>query len=237
MVRRRAYDWTSEVDSRLAIDRLDSPALRPRRDIQEQEKRLSDLTLSVHNWTKFLSNWAPKLANDGLVNRVKVFDNWSNSSLNKDLEVTGGVNAQRYVQGVFDIREDEGLILETDVPESCRYWMFHLTDMLMSSIDQMHRLSSINGHQAKLDSDGKFRAVISVVDPGVPNWLDPGEHLSGVISGRWWSCSSAPLPTIKKVKVAEVRKHLPADMPHITAAQRDKIVRDRRKAAQLRSRW
>ena len=37
-----------------------------------------------------------------------------------------------------------------------------------------NRQSSLNGHQAVLDPDGVFRAVISARDPGVPNWLDTG---------------------------------------------------------------
>ena len=38
--------------------------------------------------------------------------------------------------------------------------------------------------KAALDS-GKFRAVISLEDPGVPNWLDPAGYTEGGIYGRW----------------------------------------------------
>jgi hypothetical protein len=48
-------------------------------------------------------------------------------------------------------------------------------------LQEIYRLSSTNGHYAKISSDGKFRAVISLEDPGVPNWLDPAGFKQGTI--------------------------------------------------------
>src|SRR5262245_52389102 len=98
-------------------------------------------------------------------------------------------------------------------------------------------VNSINAYQAKLDADGKFRFVVSATDPGVPNWLDNMGYKTGFVYGRWNMCSSAPTPTAKIVKVAEVRKFLPAETPTITAEERDASLRKRRLAAQMRKRW
>jgi hypothetical protein len=107
----------------------------------------------------------------------------------------------------------------------------------MNSLDYMNRQTSINGHTARLDKDGKFRAVISATDPGVPNWLDTVGYAKGTMFGRWTECSSGPTPTIAKVKLADVRNHLPSDTPVISAEARDAALRLRRKGAQLRRRW
>ena len=49
--------------------------------------------------------------------------------------------------------------------------------------------------------------------------------------------SDYPDPTIRKVKLAEVRDHLPADTPVVTPDQRVESLRARREGAQLRRIW
>jgi hypothetical protein len=95
----------------------------------------------------------------------------------------------------------------------------------------------VNDAQAHIDSDGKFRAVISRLDPGVPNWLDKADYPWGVIQMRWNHASDYPDPTIKKVPFAQIREHLPTDTPVVTAAQRREDLRHRRESAQLRRIW
>ena len=138
---------------------------------------------------------------------------------------------------MFEIDADEALIVETDIPERCRYWNFQLADEFWRSIDWVHRQTSLNGHTARLDADGKFRFVVSARDPGVPNWLDTVDHRTGIVYGRWTGCSSTPTPTVQRVAFAEVRKHLPPDTPRIDATQREAAIRERRTGAQLRRRW
>ncbi|MCY1447451.1 hypothetical protein D9M71_640730 [compost metagenome] len=112
-----------------------------------------------------------------------------------------------------------------------------MVDALWNQVELVHRQSSLNGHQAHLDSDGRFRAVLSVEDPGIANWLDCGGNLRGMLIGRWYRSSSHPTPTLTKVKFAELHRHLPADTPRTTPAQRAEALRTRRIGAQLRRRW
>jgi hypothetical protein len=107
----------------------------------------------------------------------------------------------------------------------------------MNTIDYSNRQSSINGYTARLDKDGKFRAVITATDPGVPNWLDTAGYTQGTLFGRWKECSSFPTPQLRRVKVADVRKYLPAETPTVSAEERDKAIRLRRLGAQMRKRW
>jgi hypothetical protein len=58
-----------------------------------------------------------------------------------------------------------------------------------------------------------------------------------MIYGRWTNSRSDIAPMVTKIKVADVRRYLPADTPTVTAQERDAAIRLRRKGAQLRRRW
>lgn len=131
----------------------------------------------------------------------------------------------------------EALILETEIPDTAPYWNVQLNDEVWNTLDYVWRQSHLNSHQAHLDSDGKFRAVISVDDPGVLNWLDTVGRLQGTMVGHWYKCSSHPVPTLKKVKLAEVRDHLPSNTPVIDAQERDARIRARARSLQMRTKW
>jgi hypothetical protein len=227
LLRSACYDWVHERDAFVAIERMDVPAPRPRFSAEQTAARLAALPSWVEiglirGYERFAD-----LESKNLRNRVDVHDYVS----------LGGTLRQIYLEGLFEIAGDEALILETDIPESARYWGFLLANDQFGTIDWMNRQSSLNGFQAKLDEDGRFRAVISMRDPGVPNWLDTGGYSYGIIQGRWNGCSSSPVPTIKQVKLADLRAHLPPDTPAVTPQARDASLRERRMGAQFRRRW
>lgn len=226
-IRQAAYDWGVEEDARISITRLDGPVVPVRLTADEISDRLKMLATWMENalthWFHHLNETREK----GTINRLEIFD----------FGPQGGFEGQIYLEGIHQLEADEALILETEVPETCFYWSFLITDDQFSTIDYMNRQSSLNPSQIVLDNDGKFRAVISAQDPGVPNWLDSAGYPSGMIQGRWNNCSSSPTPTLKKVKVAEVRAHLPADTPMIDQEVRRAALEKRRTGYQLRRRW
>ena len=144
---------------------------------------------------------------------------------------------QKYWRGVFDIQPGEALIIETELPKKCKYWNVQINDILWNQVEFAYRQSSLNGHQARLDMDGKFRAVLALEDPGVPNWLDSGGFQIGTVIGRWHGANSYPLPGIRKVPVRDVRRYLPSDTPRVSPAEREKVLRERNIGVQLRRRW
>jgi hypothetical protein len=229
MARQFMYDPLVEVDGRFAIERIDTPAIRPRLTARQIEENLKIIAEWAENWLVLTVNWINRYRETGLVNQVTV----------RGLQGVGGfaVEKQVYVEGQFDIAPDEVLIYETEVPERCRYWSVSLNDMLWSVIDPINRQSSLNGHSARLDSDGKFRAVICAMDPQVPNWLDTAGYSKGTIFGRWQECSAPPTPRVTKAKFADLAQVLPADTPRVSVDQRETSLRARRKGAQLRRRW
>lgn len=227
LIRQVTYDALTEHDGRFAIERLDRPAGKPRPSAQQIQNDLQQVASWAANWTEFSIKRVATYRSHGLLNKVQLFD----------LSHTGGVTNQMYTEGLFDLKADEALIYETDLPKTSRYWNIQLDDMLWRSIDYINHQTSLNGRTAHIDSDGRFRAVISMTDPGVPNWLDTAGFTQGMIDGRWTECSSYPVPTLKKVALADVRKNLPADTPVVSAEQRDVAVRLRRKGMQFRRKW
>lgn len=230
LLRQLAYDWGAEVDARLAIERLDTPAIRPRLTEEELRENLNQIATWVENWASTTTRIAHSYEARGLVNRVAT----------RDFGDMGGFldDKQVYLEGQYELKPDEALILTLEVPETCRYWAMQLGQMVTwSTTDYINRQTSLNGHSATVDKDGKFRAVIASQDPGVPNWLDNAGYGKGTLFGRLLECSASHTPEAKIVKVADVRKHLPADTPVVTKDMRDKQLRARREGAQLRRRW
>jgi hypothetical protein len=144
---------------------------------------------------------------------------------------------QFYYEGAYELGADEALIVEAKVPANCTYWSIILTNDIYETTDWYNNQSSLNAAQARVDSDGVFRAVVSAKDPGVPNWLDTAGYASGAIQGRWMECATNPIPTVRKVAINDLRQFLPKDTPQVRAEERDRIVRERRAQMQLRPLW
>ncbi len=144
-----------------------------------------------------------------------------------------GSPSTNYLFGIYDIKEDEALIIEMDVPQA-GYWSFQLFDVWCKPIDFVNHQSDINMSRAAIDSDGKYRAVISAMDTGAANWLDPDGRLEGTMVGRNYLSTSIPAkPVVTRVKASEVFDHLPADTRKVTAQQR-KAALDYRRTAYLK---
>jgi hypothetical protein len=226
-VRQASYDWGEGRDARLAIERLDKPIAPRRLDAAEVSRRLALLAAYPERYAAFAMEYVAGQRARGFVNRLE-HDDWAGR---------GGLAGQHYYQGVFRLQPGEALILETEVPERVRYWNVQLNDTLWNAIDWINCQGSLNGGQAVLDSDGRFRAVIALEDPGVPNWLDPGGHAEGSLMLRWLESSSGPEPTLTAAPLHALRDRLPPDTPHVTPDQRQESLRRRRRGAQLRRRW
>ena len=226
IVRMRSYDWGNETDTRMAIECLDAPLVKRRMPVEEIDQRMERaLTLSERLSTLFL----------GLQNATL-----ERCGTNKfEFQTYGGIGLvqQFYWVCCFEMDDDEALIVETELPDNPRYWNIQVNDPYFNAVEYVYRQASLNGHQARLDSDGKFRAVLSKTDPGVPNWLDSGDFTEGMLMGRWTQCDTAPLPELKRVKLADLRQHLPADTPVVSEAERREVLSKRRLGAQMRRRW
>lgn len=225
--RRAAYDWLNEIDARLTIERLDLPSRKPRPVPDEIARRMTEIVAWVETAARWWLGHLDEHRQRGLVNRL---DEESYGAM-------GGPRGQIYLEGMYRLESDEALLIECTVPEQCRYWSLLVSDELFTTLDWMHRFSSINGHQAHVGPDRGFRAVISTSDPGVPNWIDVGDYRTGLIQMRWNNASETPTPVCTTMKSSGVRAHFPADTPWVTPEERDTLLRVRRKGAQMRQVW
>jgi len=225
MVRFRSYDWLNETDPVLSIECLDPVPPKPRLAPEEILRRIREMAKFPARKTRLYYGMQ-----NGVKERVgfNVFE---------PVRYPGALVKQTYWPACFQFEPDEALVIETEVPQRAPYWNVQLNDPYFNALEYVYRLSSTNGHYAKLSSDGKFRAVIALEDPGVPNWLDPAGYAEGGIYGRWYDCDSEPLPSLTRVKLADLRRHLPADTPVVTPAERAEELRLRVRACQRRRRW
>jgi hypothetical protein len=227
LLRQVASNWAAERDPRISIERIDKPVQRPRPSAEELQKRLDTLADQIEHSALLLVNHVETLRKQGFINKLTVFD----------VSHMGGLVGQSYYEGAYDLKPDEALIVEAKVPQGCTYWSIILTNDLFETTDWYNNQSSLNDSQARVDTDGVVRYVVSAKDPGVPNWLDTSGYASGAIQGRWAECSSNPIPTVRKVNFSQIHASLPSGTPAVTPRDREKNIRERRSQLQQRPLW
>ena len=214
------YDWQNETPPQIFIEPLDDkPSAPVIHDTDEVVRRL-DLCgkMIKHCLGRWTTKASPKLLKMAGMNQFVTYLGDPGR---------GGANPlAQYGQAVYELGHDEALIIETGKPEAA-YWGISLGTWWWETTDHVHHHSSINGHQAVLDSDGKFRAVLTRRDPGVANWLDPVCWDVGIILLRWYRAQHEQRVVTKKVPFAELRSHLPSDTPVVTPEQRQAEIQRR----------
>jgi Protein of unknown function (DUF1214) len=227
MVRIVGCDWGVEREPRFGIARLDVDEPKGRPSAEVLQHNFSEMPGIATVCALAFVTHVQALRDEGFLNTLKIFD----------VSQMSGLVGQFYYEGAYELADDEALITEVKVPASCRYWSIILTNELYETTDWYNNQSSLNDMQGKVDSDGVFRTVISAQDPGVHNWLDTAGYTSGAIQGRWFEASEKPMPTIKKVKLADVANQLPEGTKFVTRDERALALRNRRLTAQMRIIW
>lgn len=215
-LRQYYLDWQPAEPAVFTIECLDDvpapPRLAPADVAARLETALAQIDRSVSYWNQYLNE-----------HRAKGIDN----AFAPPMALKKGLGAARYAFLFYALAPDEALLIETNVPDA-RYWNLQLATMgWYEQPDPVHRISSINQHQAHVDRDGRARFVVAARDPGCPNWLDTAEHPEGLLTFRWFWPKSDPSPTTKVVPLAELARQLPPDTPRIDAAQRRAEIRAR----------
>src|SRR5262249_23696013 len=159
-VRHFFYDWDHEVPSSLHIERIgdragtDTPTVDLSNAVSRQLAALGDF---VHdNLTFFLQFGAAAPANGFLppIDRTSI----------------GAAAENRPVIGRWELSHEEALIPEVEPPQGV-YWSYSIGNPWWETIHYGRHQSSLNAHQAVVDSDGLVRVVLCGRDPGVANWL------------------------------------------------------------------
>jgi hypothetical protein len=221
IVRQFFYDWDHERPASFEIERIDDGERRPSAlpTLGGIARQIDALGRFVHDNTAW---WAE-------VARAK------RAQGNGFPDDGGGLGAvasaaqkyQAFGIGWFDLADDQVLLIEV-MPPRAKYWSLHLGNYWMESLDFANFQSSLNGHQARLDDDGVFRAVVSIRDPGVPNWLDTAGRREGSMIYRWNQADGSPIPRGRILERDALREALPPATPHVSPAERSAAIERRR---------
>jgi hypothetical protein len=222
-VRHFFYDWDTEVASSLRLERLGEAvdtkcsSVNPAATLSRQLIALGDFVQD--NLAFFLQFGAAAPPNAFLppIDRTDI----------------GAAAENKPVIGRWELRPNEALIVEVEPPEGI-YWSFSIGNPWWETIHYGRHQSSLNAHQAAVDSDGLVRVVLCERDPGVANWLDTAGHSNGPIILRCVRTKTAPTPLVRLVRFDDIRAELPAQTATVTAEERASILAARRRAVRER---
>ncbi len=219
IVRQFFYDWETEQPATLSIEVLDGPGPRGASDVDAAgvARQIVALGEFVESSLEFWAGIQEVLAGRG-----------SNSFQEPDARTDlGGAEENVTVWGAWRIEEDQALVVEVRPPDA-RYWSIALGNHWWESIDYASHQSSLNGHQAVLDADGMFRAVVARSDPGIANWLDTAGHTRGPMIMRYVRAAGAPVPATRLVSLRDVEGELPAGTARVDEESRRRAIARRR---------
>jgi hypothetical protein len=216
IVRQYFHDWEREEPARFAIEALEHVGAPP---VPTAETVCADLDAIAASFAAHSS----ALLEQGASPREPNFLRPPMS-----LEAQAGAPRTWYGLGYFRIAPEDALILELE-PPAAHYWSFQLGNFWHEELDYENHTSSLSGQQAVLDPDGMFRAVISLRDPGLANWLDPAGRSEGRIIYRCQDAPACPEPRLRRVAFADLARELPAATPRVTPEQRREQIRARRR--------
>lgn len=205
------YDWEIEESMDVRIERVGDPIPAP----DFSTKSVTDGLLKAAQWhtditvywTKCLGMWK---------NRPNEFCSF-NEMVNGKLDATPGGEP---ILCYWHMEADEALIIRVKVPPKVHFWNCEIGNWWFETMDYRYRLSGTNGHYAHLEADNEAILIVSHDDPGLPNWLDASGYQAGYMCWRWIGSDTAPVPTVERVKRAELLQHLPADIKRIDADAR-----------------
>jgi hypothetical protein len=130
---------------------------------------------------------------------------------------------------IFELAQDEALLMELDEVPNGAYWSFQLGDVWSRSLDFANRMSSLNDREIHVDDDGKVRVVVARQDPGIANWLDACGRVEGTVVFRNYRSTSAPVPASRLVKLTELNTMLPRTTRRVSPEERRRIIQQRRR--------
>ena len=222
-VRHFFYDWDTEVPSTLHIERLGEPT--------ETADTTTDFDVTVSRQLVALGDFV----NDNLQFFLQFGAAPPANGFLPPIDRTaiGAAAENRPVIGRWELGPDEALILEIAPPVGV-YWSYSLGNPWWETIHYGRHQSSLNAHQAAVDSDGLVRVVLCGRDPGVANWLDTGGHSNGAMILRCVRTETAPTPSTRLVSFDDVASALPVDTTMVTPDERASVLERRRRAVHRR---
>lgn len=227
MMIRPTVEEYDDVPAALEIERISPLAPGPESDEYSEEAVARRIDLATSFVRYVLTDWSIGytqlvLRNAGDYNRFITFNVVEAGEL--------GSPAAQYLQAVFEVEEDEALLIEFHEEPDGSYWSLQLYDLWQHSLPFRTQQCTLNGRQMVRDADGKVRVVLSARDPGIANWLDNGGYRRGEMIWRNYLATRNVPHDIHRVKLADLDGLLPAETARITPEERAGTIERRRRA-------
>lgn len=145
-----------------------------------------------------------------------------------------GNPAAHYQHCVYEVNDDEALILEFDEEPQGSYWSLQLYDIWHRAIPFRTKQATLSGKQMVKDSDGKIRVVISRQDPGIHNWLDNNGVSIGEVAWRIYQVTKNPNYKFIRIPFDQLDQYLPRDTKLINSEERARELKLREDAYKKR---
>lgn len=230
VVRQFFYDWETEEPARLRIERVSGGTPRDQAPRDQAPLAPAEVARQIVALGDFVEGSLGFWLDIEEAGRAQGLNRFREPAARTDL---GGAAENVTVWGSWDLGDDEALVIDVAPPEAL-YWSVSLGNLWWESIDYASHQSSLNGHQAVIDPDGVFRAVVSHRDPGVANWLDTAGHRRGPMIARWVRAAAAPVPEARVVPLESLDTALPPGTARVSPAQRWAAIARRRAGVRRR---
>ncbi|WP_010127156.1 hypothetical protein [Sphingomonas sp. KC8] len=223
LTRQSFGDWR-ETPTSLYIERLDMPPARA-----YQSPFAQAATAMRQATALWVDGYVPDIERSTTVNVLP--------APRPSATDAGGLGGQMSVMARYKIKKGEALLITVRKADAA-YQGIQLGDPWFVTPNTVEHQVSLTARQARVDDDGLIRFVISLDDPGVPNWLDPAGNPEGYIFMRWQAIrtplAGGDAPVARLIPLASLRKALPAQTPVIDSAERRKQLAERKWAPQVR---
>ena len=223
VVRDTLGDWSKEFPNQLRVRRVSGPDAPPlKTDTELAEKTANYLKLETAYWLKWFQ------------------DNSYENPPNIVPPLTG--RAGRWGQlttNWFKLKDDEALVL-TLHPLSAAYLEVQIADPWTVTPNYVTQTAGLTNFQSNPNNDGTYTFVISPKDPGVWNWVDTDDMHLGTFTLRWQEFADlegsieGAIRTTEVIKIADLKKMLPAETKWVTADKRRQQISERAETYELR---
>ena len=117
-------------------------------------------------------------------------------------------NSENYYQmAYYELGDGEALLIDFDPPDSV-FWNLTSATIWHESHRYLTDPVSLTSSEVVTRDDGTVRFVLSRNDPGQPNWIKTFAHDRGFLILRMVGVKQHPLPSVRKVPVAELSELL-----------------------------